>query len=547
MNRTSVNRTRLFHLVAFMLPLLFFLLLEAGLRLSGYGEARPLFVPAETDPADNASLMLNHDVARRYFPGDGFIPLPTSDRFLQRKPDNGYRVFVLGGSTAAGWPYPENVIFSRRLQQQLADVFPEKRIEVVSTGIAAVNTFTLLDLLDEILAQSPDAILIYAGHNEFYGAFGTASTITPGRMHWPVRLYLSLQELRLFMLLRDVVAMARDWARRDGGDSKRGTRTLMGQVIAEQWIDTDSELYARTEAQFRHNLLEILSRINAAGVPLLVSELVSNLRDHPPFFSDGEQTDSAASQAYRAARERETAADIAAARFGYYRAKDLDGLRFRAPESFNTIIHELASEMAIPVVPMKSWFEQASPNGLIGDSLMLEHLHPNAEGHLLMSRAFLEAMRTHGLVTDDWSTREVRDLEYYREHSTYSRMDTMIGHLRVMYLMDHWPYRPEGQPTRHALDYYPRNRMEALAKQVASGKLSYRDGHMQLAEYFLQQDMMDAALHEYRALINQSPLDPAHYTAVIRQLILVQALPEAQMFIEQAAVIAGFNEGRLTT
>ena len=435
--------------------------------------------------------------------------------------------------------------FSRRLQQQLSEVFPEHRIEVVSTGIAAVNSFTLLDLLDEILAQAPDAILIYAGHNEFYGAFGSASTISLGRMRWLVSLYLKLQQLHLFMLLHDVIDTGQQWLQPESGgaDSKHGTQTLMGQVIAERWIDAESELYTRTEAQFRNNMRTLLSRIQAAGVPVLISELVSNLRDQAPFFADGEQSDSAASQAFRAARERETAGDLDTARAGYYRAKDLDVLRFRAPEAFNAIIHELATELDVPVVPMKAWFEQASPGGLIGYNLMLEHLHPNAEGHLLMSRAFLEAMRANGFVTADWSTREVRDIDHYRSNPGFTELDTRIGLLRVMYLMDHWPYTPKGKPTRHAIDYRPANLMQALAKQVASFRMSYRQGHLLLAATLLREGATDAALREYRALINSSPLDMERYTAVIRELIRANAIAEALTFIEPAEAIApGYPE-----
>lgn len=540
MNKASANRTRLFTLIAVLLPVLFFVLLEAGLRVFGYGTALPLFVPCQPDPAGHECLAINQDIARRYFPGDGFVPLPTGDRFLKQKPANGYRVFVLGGSTTAGWPYPENVTFSRRLQQQLSDVFPERMIEVVSTGIAAVNSFTLLDLLDEILAQAPDAILIYAGHNEFYGAFGSASTISLERMRWLVSLYLKLQHLRLFVLLHDVIDTGKQWLQPEsgGGDSKHGTQTLMGQVIAERWIYAESELYKRTEAQFRNNMRTLLSRIQAAGVPILISELVSNLRDQPPFFADGEQSDSAASQAFRAARERETAGDLDTARAGYYRAKDLDLLRFRAPEAFNAIIHELATEMNVPVVPVKAWFEQASPGGLIGHNLMLEHLHPNAEGHLLMSRAVLETMRANGFVTDNWSARELRDIDYYRSNPGFTELDIQIGLLRVMYLMDHWPYTPEGKPTRHAIDYRPANMMQALAKQVASFRMAYQEGHLLLAAARLREGATDAALREYRALINSSPLDVERYTAAIRELIGANAIPEALALIESAEAVA---------
>jgi len=36
--------------------------------------------------------------------------------------------------------------------------------------MAAINSYALLDMVDEVIQQSPDAVLIYTGHNEYYGA-----------------------------------------------------------------------------------------------------------------------------------------------------------------------------------------------------------------------------------------------------------------------------------------------------------------------------------------------------------------------------------------
>ena len=47
--------------------------------------------------------------------------------------------------------------------------------------MAAVNSYVLLDFVDEILDVDPDAVLIYAGHNEYLGVFGVASGLTATR------------------------------------------------------------------------------------------------------------------------------------------------------------------------------------------------------------------------------------------------------------------------------------------------------------------------------------------------------------------------------
>lgn len=82
------------------------------------------------------------------------------------------RIFVMGESAAAGFPYQANAAFSYVIADVLQDAFPSDTIEVVNLGISATNSYTIADLVPDVIAQKPDAVLIYAGHNEYYGALG---------------------------------------------------------------------------------------------------------------------------------------------------------------------------------------------------------------------------------------------------------------------------------------------------------------------------------------------------------------------------------------
>ena len=62
------------------------------------------------------------------------------------------------------------------LGDRLETVFPGREVEVITTAMAAVNSYTLVDLADEIIEIRPDAVLIYAGHNEYLGILGVGST-----------------------------------------------------------------------------------------------------------------------------------------------------------------------------------------------------------------------------------------------------------------------------------------------------------------------------------------------------------------------------------
>jgi lysophospholipase L1-like esterase len=63
-------------------------------------------------------------------------------------------------------------MFSREVADALRDVLPSDTVEVVNLGIAATNSYAILDFSREIIDQHPDAVMIYAGHNEYYGALG---------------------------------------------------------------------------------------------------------------------------------------------------------------------------------------------------------------------------------------------------------------------------------------------------------------------------------------------------------------------------------------
>ncbi|UCD34816.1 MAG: tetratricopeptide repeat protein [Nitrospiraceae bacterium] len=529
---TSKKRV-LFYGSVILLPVLFLIALEGILHVAGHGQRPGLFIPARLDGARHEYLMVNPQVAERFFPGDGFIPRPPHELFLRNKPRNGYRIFVMGGSTAAGWPYPNNVLFSRILRQRLADTFPDREFEIINTGMAAVNSYTLLDFMDEIIKQEPDAILIYAGHNEFYGAFGAASTISFGRVRQVVKLALSLQRFRTVMLLRGLITAVRSWTGQGPGDNGRRHPTLMSQVIGQTSILLGSPLYEQGRRQFQDNLREILQKARDSGVPVVLSELVSNVRDHRPFASEGTAILPPSGDVYEQARKLESENTMEEARLAYDRAKDLDTMRFRASEDFNQVIHHMAGEFGVPVVPMKEYFEAASPHRLIGNNLMLEHLHPNVDGHFLMSDAFFDTLHRHGFIEKKWDPHIIRPASYYRDTWGITELDRALGKIRVMNLMDHWPFKPESESRQAAKNYVPTSQAEVLAQQVFFERVSFKDAHREMAGYFMSQGRHGLAVKEYEAILAADPLDLKSCHDAASFFLDVGAFDAARPFLER--------------
>ena len=242
----------------------------------------------ETD--DRYTITNPNFAARLFFSTTTVIPNPPLEPFLTEKPENGYRVFVMGESSAAGYPYGFNGVPGRVVQDALRDILPDRHVEVITVATSAINSYTLYDQVDEILDHQPDAILIYTGHNEFYGALGAGSNESLGSFPAFVRFYLRVQRLKTFLLLRDQITGIAKWIATRTAPADQGLSTLMQQVVRDQAITLDSPVYELGKIQFESNMNQILNKFEKAGVPVLLGSLVSNLKDHTPFESV--QTDS---------------------------------------------------------------------------------------------------------------------------------------------------------------------------------------------------------------------------------------------------------------
>ena len=488
----SPTRRRIYSIILLLFPAAFLIILETILRFSDYGNNLQLFIPIP----DQASPYygINPEVSKRYFIWSSFNPTPRKDLFLRDKPANAYRIFVLGESTTAGFPYGNNVTFTRILQRRLSDTFPDRRIEVVNTAMTAINSYAQWDFLDEIMKYRPDALLIYAGHNEFYGALGVGSMESLGKINWAVRAYVKLQRFK----------------------------TL------------HSNIYESGKNQFRCNMRSILQKTKEAGIPVLISELICNVRDQRPFISLENDSLPTAQKTFETARILEKEGNYDQARKTYYMAKDLDALRFRAPEEFNEIIHGLAAEFSVPVVPMKSYFESASPNGCIGDNLMYDHLHPNINGYFLMADAFYNTMRQENFISTDWQKRPMKPSSYYRMHWGVTMLDSVYAALTIRHLKGGWPFISEG-PNMALYQYTPITKEDSIVLDILKiGHSTLEMGHIKLGDYYDQKGDIEQALKEYEALIYTVPNLDLFYEPALKILLTTKQYNRALILLEDA-------------
>ena len=437
------GRRAIFWIILLALPFVLLGAAELGLRLAGVGQDRePLFLSSPSQPD---YLQANPRVVTRFFPDASQAPAVSIETayFRKQQQPGTFRVFVQGESSAAGFPYGLGAALAGVLDQRLERTYPEREIEVISTAMAAVNSYALVDFADEIIAEQPDAVLVYVGHNEFLGILGVGSSMRLAATPGLTRTFLAARDLRLFQLMSRAYSR---WQPGAGPAAPSAGDSLMARVAGERSIPLNSETYRRGVQQFESNLARLLAKYRAAGVPVFIGTLVSNERDQAPLaILAGAENDAAgaAKTAYHAAQDAEAAGQHAAAREGYAWARDLDPLRFRAPAAFNEVVRRVANAQSATVVDVQAAFAGASEHGLIGERLLLEHVHPNLDGYFLLADAFHDALLASTLLPPPDAPLSVEDA---RAGMPVSDIDRYLGDYKVLRIKAGWPFSASYQP-----------------------------------------------------------------------------------------------------
>ena len=409
---------RSFYLVLWTLPLVLLLVLEVGLRLAGFGASYPLFVPAP----EPGYLQPNPLLVRRYVDDPRQAPpvAPDSQYFLAQKPKGSLRLLVAGESTAAGFPYGRFGSPAALLLQQLKRQYPDQQIEVISTAMAAINSYTVLDIMPELLAVKPDAILLYLGHNEYVGLLGTGSQFQASPNRQLTLWWLQLKQLRLYQLVQQLLQAVLPAAQQNA--AANSPQTTMAQMASQSGIALGSAAYQAGVAQYQQNLTDISELAREAGVPLVLTTLVSNELDLAPFLVDQSQSPpvlapnlSTTDALLQIPGLLKTAPDDALLHYQYgkallankqpeaalqalQQAKELDLLRFRAPNAFNQLLRELGKTPGVWLADAEQLFRQHSSDGILGAELLLEHVHPNQQGYQLIAQSWWRSLSQAGVL-----------------------------------------------------------------------------------------------------------------------------------------------------
>jgi tetratricopeptide (TPR) repeat protein len=407
---------------AVAIPVVFFLALEGGVRLAGYGRPASFLIPDEKP----GYFRTNPDFASLFLPGN-FDLRPLNIRVAAHKAPNTVRIVVLGESAAQGVPVP-SFAFAPQLRAQLRARYPGKEFEVIDTGIVAINSHVIYQIASEMARFEPDIFLVYAGNNEVVGPYGPGCAyLSQMPPLWVIRASVFVRSTRTGQMLGSLL----------GRISSRGRQTAewggMSMFIHNAVAGDDPRLEV-VYGNFEANLRGIVKAATGAGAKTVICTVVANLKDCPPLLSlhrDGMSP--AESAAWRAAfgkgelawrlGDEEHARSLLgealridpqyadthfmlgslelrsgsteSARRDFVEAMHWDALRFRPDPRINEIIRRVAKDSGPGVSLLDAAIElgsdPASTGPISGREILFEHVHLDWTGNYRLARMMAQS------------------------------------------------------------------------------------------------------------------------------------------------------------
>lgn len=341
-------------------------MLEGGLRLTGFGRPAGFW----TSVAGADAVQTNRYFGLRFFPA-ALARAPEPIRLEDPKPPGVYRIFVVGGSAAMGFPEPAFSV-ARILEVLLEERFEGVDFEVVNAAMTAINSHMALPIVRDSARHEPDAFVLFLGNNEVVGPYGPGSVFGGGAANLTLlRWAIDLGGTRTGQAMR--AALGGLFAAGAGPSTWRGMEMFLDRRVA-----ADDPRLDRTYASFAANLEAMADAARAAGATTLLSTVPVNLRDCPP-FAPGPGADYS---------EADSRAELE-------RARDQDQLRFRADSGINGAIRNVAERLepsGLLFVDAEEAFAAASPLGAPGDEWFLEHVHLRFEGAVQLAQLMADGL-----------------------------------------------------------------------------------------------------------------------------------------------------------
>ncbi len=389
-----------------------------------------------------------------YEPTRYYRPWGHNFRVKEEKPPGTFRIVCVGGSTANGYSFGNPGAFLGWLHAMLKDIQSGFTFETINCGQAGFPASLVLEVEREVLFLDPDLVIIYSGNNEFfYHRAQTSST----RSSWMPRIQRRLRDLRLVILTHKIFSWKQGNEEAifspNQEDMKKHAVKYYQKIKYNDWDRKNAAVIRR---RYEELIGAMISEARQRGSKVIICTVASNLKDFEPTgsyhgselhedktgvftrlvdegkkaFKEGDYNlaQNALMQAYRTDPESAElnyylghvsliSGDTDGA-YNFFRdAAYLDVNRDRAGKDLNDIVVRKGKELNTPVSDIETVFRLHSRDGVPGDDLFVDNVHPTHMGHRIIAESLLEIMVEEKMVAAHpaWRRRAREAADKYEE------------------------------------------------------------------------------------------------------------------------------------
>jgi hypothetical protein len=168
------------------------------------------------------------------------------------------------------------------------------------------------------------------------------------------------------------------------------------------------------------------------------------------------------------------------------------------------MITEMEDGTTVGVANMERVFMTHSPDSLIGNELVLEHVHPNSRGYFLMAGEFAKVMRRLDPFTSssEWARNDTIPESTLWNERPVTEVDERIAARRTAILIAGWPFssRQGVVPPLDSADTLGR-----IVEGFVDGTRGWVETHRSAASFYARRKEYEKLAREQAVLRSQIP------------------------------------------
>lgn len=368
--------------------------------------------------ANGKKVVFNYSLLNKYYNNVTTTPYNFCTSFDLKKSEKVYRVFLLGEAAISGWPYSTNKSLQKKIEKIIGENHEGKNAEIITLSFAGFNSSQALDIVSEIFEYEPDLIIIYTGHNEFYGYNGCSTT------YGKTNLFITEAVENIFIRAGIIKTISYDSKYDD-------LEVLLPLNSGEKILHPEQKKYIDIKEQFFSNISKIASLCKENKTELVVSTLADNYM-LPPVGVMNLSENISADLIYNNARmalmrdgDQNEALNL------FQKSKDMDALRLRIPEEFSAGIKQISSEREIILADLKTEFMKQSTSRIPGNDLFSDYFHPNEKGLNIIAGVYAGIIRERLDKNNSAGQIETKMKQLIENDSVETGGDLLLARMRI--------------------------------------------------------------------------------------------------------------------